>query len=80
MSLSMYHAYNGNTEKALEHLELFSKQENYFYWTLLFTPIDPLVDNIKEEPSFSKTMEQIKANFDNYHEEMKASLEGKGLI
>jgi class 3 adenylate cyclase/TolB-like protein len=80
MSLSIYHAYNGNTDKALEHLELFSKQENYFYWTLLFTPIDPLVDSIKETSEFKKIMKDIENNFNEYHKEMRRSLQQKGVI
>ncbi len=51
LSMGVYYSYKGNTEKALEHLKLFSQQDNYFIWTILFLEIDPLTDNIKNNLS-----------------------------
>ena len=31
-SLAVYYSYKGDTQKALEHLKLFSQQDNYHYW------------------------------------------------
>ena len=79
-SYTFYYSYIGETEKALEHLELFLEEENYHYWTVLFTPIDPLVDNIKDLPEFKEIFDQIESKFRKYHERIRTSLEEKDLL
>ena len=80
LSLAVYYSYMGDTVKALEQLNLFSQQENYHYWTILFLKIDPLIDNIKELPEFKELLNEIEAKFWRAHEQMKASLKEKGLL
>ena len=80
ISLAVYHSYQGDTQKALEHLKLFAQQDNYHYWTLLFLEIDPLVDNIKELPEFKQLMEAIENKFWEKHEQIKATLEKENLL
>ena len=79
-SLAVYYSYKGDTQKALEHLKLFSQQDNYQYWTILFLEMDPLVDNIKELPEFQQLMDAIEKKFWEKHEKIKGSLEGKRLL
>ncbi len=80
ISLAMYYSYKGDTEKAAEHLKLFSEEDNYFYWTLIFTEIDPLVDNIKYLPEFKRIFKNIERKFWRSHKQIKASLEEKELL
>jgi tetratricopeptide (TPR) repeat protein len=80
INLSMYYSYKGDTEKALEHLRLFSKEDHYHYWTIIFVEMEPLVDNIKDLPEFKKIMKDIETKFREYHKQIKASLEEKELI
>jgi TolB-like protein/class 3 adenylate cyclase/Tfp pilus assembly protein PilF len=80
MNLAMYYSYMGETDKAIEHLELFSEEDNYFYWVLVFTDIDPLADNIKDLPEYKKIMKKIDNKFWDYHDRIKSSLEEKDLI
>ncbi len=80
LSLAVYYSYNGDTQKALEHLKLFSQQDNYHYWTTIFLEMDPLVDNIKELPEFQQLMDDIEKKFWKNHEKIKATLEGKKLL
>ena len=80
LSIAMYHSYKGDTQKALEHLKLFSQQDNYHYWTILFLEIDPLVDTLKELPEFQQLMDAIEKKFWEMHEKIKGSLEGKKLL
>ena len=80
LNLAAYYAYRGDKEKALENLRLFSKQENYQYWIVIFTPIDPVVDTIKDLPEFRKIMNDIETKFWDNHDRIKASLEKKDLI
>ena len=80
LSLSMYYSYTGDTKKALEHLKLFSQQDNYFFWVIIFLEMDPLIDNIKDTPEFKKIMKDIENKFWNNHKQIKISLERKKLI
>lgn len=80
LSLAMYYSYMGKTKEALEHLKLFSQEDNYFYWILLFLETDPLVDNIKDHPEFRKIVKDLESKFWKNHKMIKASLEEKGLI
>jgi len=80
LSLSVYYSYQGDTKKAIEHLKLFSQQNNYHYWIILFLEIDPLVDNIKDLPEFKKILDDIKTKFGKYHEGIRESLKDKGLL
>jgi class 3 adenylate cyclase/TolB-like protein len=80
LSLAAYHAFYGNSEKALEHLKLFSQEENFHYWIVLFLDIDPLFDNIKDNPRFTSIMKEIERQFRVRHEKIKAMLEKEELI
>ncbi|MEO7990295.1 MAG: helix-turn-helix domain-containing protein [Chryseolinea sp.] len=76
--LSLYYAYHNDTEKAIEHLTLFSKEDNFVYWILLLDN-DPAVDNIKDLPQFKKIMHDIETKFWNKNKEIKAMLDEEGL-
>lgn len=79
-SLYLYYSYKGETDKAIEHLKAFTEKENFHYWTVLFTPIDPLSKNVRKHPEHNKIFGQIEANFDAYHKRIRKSLKAKGLI
>ncbi len=80
VSLAMYYSYTGDTDSAIEHLKMFSQQEKFHYWTILFLEIDPLVDPIKEHPEFENIFSQIKSNFWERHNKLSTSLKNDGLI
>lgn len=80
LTLAMYYAYTNDTKLALEHLEMFSEEDNYHYWTILFLEIDPLVDNVKDLPEFRQIVAKIKTKFWKNHAQIKQSLETKGLL
>jgi len=81
LSLAAYYSYMGNTERALEHMELFSEQENYPYWYILFLEMDdPLFENVRGNPEFQKIMREINLKFWKHHKEIKDSLKKKGLL
>lgn len=60
--LATYYSHRGDTQKAIEHLELFSKEENYVYWVLLLKN-DPVIDSIKDLPEFKKVMHNMETKF-----------------
>ena len=80
LSLAVYYSYQGEQEKAIEHLELFSQQTNYFYWIILFLEIDPLIDKIKDLPEFHRIFDVIELKFWNYHKQIRDSLKKKNLL
>jgi len=80
LSLAVYYAHKNDQEKAIEYLKLFTKEENFQYWVLLFFKIDPLVDNIKDLPEFNEAYNTLETNFWEHHNSIKKSLEEKGLL
>jgi len=80
LSLASYYSYKGDTEKAIEEMKLFSEQDNYFYWIIIFIEMDPLIDNIKDLPEFKKIFNDIESKFWKYHKRIKSSLEEKELL
>ncbi len=79
MHLAMYHLYQKNSQKAMEHLKLFAQEDNYQYWILLL-PQDPIMDPIRNHPDFKDVINTIESKFWDRHREIKASLEEKGLL
>lgn len=77
--LTMYYSYTGETKKSIEHLKLFSEEENYQYWMLLLAN-DPVADNVKNLPEFKATMKVIEDKFWKRHEALKETLEEEGLL
>lgn len=80
LNLAMLHSYKGDTKKAMDHLRLFSEQDNYDYWVIIFVEIDPLIDNIKDLPEFKKIFRNIENKFWVSHKRIKQSLDEKDLL
>ena len=79
LNLAGYYAYLGDDNKSIEHMKLFSKEDNLKYWVLLFDS-DPIVEAVKDHPEFDKVMGDIEKKFWKTHEEIKVTLEEKGLL
>jgi tetratricopeptide (TPR) repeat protein len=80
LSLAAYYSWIGEVNISIEELRLFSQEENYHYWILLFLEMDPLIDHIKDQPAFHKLMRKIETKFWENHKQIATSLEEKGLI
>jgi TolB-like protein/class 3 adenylate cyclase len=80
LTRSAYYAYTNEKDKALEHLAMFTRQDNYYYWIILFLKLDPIFDNIKDLPEFDEIFREMEDNFWKRHQAIKESLEVKGLI
>ena len=74
VELAMYYSYIGETEKALDHFEIYSKDENINYWSILFLDSEPMLDNIRLTPRFKSLFEQMEEGFWERHESLKKSL------
>lgn len=80
MNLALYYSCLGKTEKALEHMELFSAEDHYFYWVILFMDVDPLLDDLRNLARYKKIKKRIDSRFWEWHNGIRKSLERKNLI
>ena len=80
LSLAVYHSYTGDRDKAIEHLERFSRQDNYQYLIIPFLQIDPLIDNIKDLPAYKRIIRDMEIKFWRSHKKVRASLKEKNLL
>lgn len=79
-SLAMYYSYKEDADKAMDLLEAFKQQENFHYWTILFTPIDPLADNLQKHRDYKKLFHEIESKFNSNHNRIKQMLQDKNLL
>jgi tetratricopeptide (TPR) repeat protein len=80
LSLSVYYAYQGDREKALEHLRLYSQQKSFNYLVLPFLRIDPLLDPIKEDQEFQEILDEMEVKTMDHHQRIRKVLREKNLI
>lgn len=80
LGLSAYYVYTGDQAKAVEHMKLFSKEENVQYWIFAFIDDDPMMESIIKNPEFKKYLDESKAKFWKGHDALKETLEEKGLL
>lgn len=79
INLVWKYAYEGNIDKAIEQLSIFSEAENYIYWFLLIED-EPLIKPLKDHPDFDAIMQKIKDRFWDNQAKLERSLEEQGLI
>ena len=80
INLALYYSAQNELGKAIVHLKQFSDQSKYFYWTVLFTPIEPIFDHVKNDPEFRKTIKVIERNFNNWHDQIEITLKQSNLL
>jgi len=80
LGLSAYYTYTKNQSKAVEHMQLFAKEENVQYWIILFLEKDPLMESMNDNVEFKKYFNQVKAKFWKNHNALRQSFSEKGLL
>ncbi|WP_167619281.1 helix-turn-helix domain-containing protein [Maribellus sediminis] len=80
LNLCMYYAATGDPKKAYSYLELFSHEEQFYYWTIPFIQLDPALDDVRKERGYRRTFSRLETNFNNFHERLKATLKEMYLI
>ncbi len=80
VELAMYYAHHNEIDKSLEHFKLFSQEDDYHYWTILFLKLDPLLDNVKDNTEFLEIFNLLEKKFWKNHEKIKTSLRQQKLI
>ena len=79
-SMAVKLAYEDKKDEAVEQLKVFSAQDNFQYWILLFMKQDPLIKPLENHPEFEESMQKIENRFWENQKQLKKSLEDKGLI
>ncbi|AHW60883.1 TolB amino-terminal domain-containing protein [Draconibacterium orientale] len=79
-SMAVMYAYKGEYEKAVEQLKIFSTQDNYQYWILLFQDMDPILKPLEANPEYRKTIQKINDRFWKKHATIEKVLAEKGLL
>lgn len=79
LHLAAYHSWKGSVSDAIVHLKLFAKEDNFQYWLLLWE-LDPVFDNVRENPEFKKVMHDIETRFWDTHRKIRKGLDKKGLL
>ena len=80
MSKKEYESAVPYLEKAVEHMKLFSKEDNVQYWIIRFFESDPMLSAFDNNPEFKKYSKDTKDRFWRMHETLKAKLEEEGLL
>ena len=79
LMLASYYIYKDDIQTGLKHLKLFTKQNNYSYWTLLIKD-EPIYQKVKDHPEYKKIYQIIESKFWKKQEQIKGLLKKKGLI
>jgi TolB-like protein/AraC-like DNA-binding protein/Tfp pilus assembly protein PilF len=79
-NLALYYSYSGDKKHAIDQMKLFSQEDKYHYWTIVFLKLDPLMDNIKDLPEFRKIYREIENKFWRNHNNMTVSLQKEKLL
>lgn len=80
MNMCLYYSATGDKEKALEQLNLFAEEKNFHYWTILFMPVDPLMDRLREDKAYTRAYKKLQRNFQAFHDRIEKSLSEKDLL
>ncbi|WKZ59875.1 MAG: helix-turn-helix domain-containing protein [Cyclobacteriaceae bacterium] len=80
LGLVAWYCEENNRDKALEHLKLFTQEDNIQYWIILFLNKAPDKTPIERSAEFQKLSRDIEKKFWANHEKLKEKLEEQGLL
>lgn len=80
LALAFYYCHTNESEKAIEHLRLFAREDNIQYWFILFMHDVPVKTQTEELPEFKKLMTEIERKFWANHEKLKTKLIEEGVL
>jgi tetratricopeptide (TPR) repeat protein len=78
--LAGYYETQNDAPKAIEHMKLFAKQDNVWYWIILFIDKSPKPNEYHNLPGYKQAIAEIKTRFWNNHAKIRTYLEEKGLL
>ncbi|NRA94140.1 MAG: helix-turn-helix domain-containing protein [Psychroserpens sp.] len=79
-SLAMQYIYDGKLDEAITQFQKFSNGTNFQYWMILFMEDDPLLKELRSHKDYEPTMQEIRDQFWENHNEIKTVLQENDLI
>jgi len=80
VGLAIYYCQINDGAKALEHLRLFTKEDNIQYWVILFMDKGPDLTETEKSPEFKELLKEVERKFWVNHEILKLKLQDQGLL
>jgi len=80
IGLAVYYCQMNDSAKALEHMRLFTQEDNIQYWLILFMDKGPELTETEASPEFKKLLQEVERKFWANHERLKLTLEEQGLL
>jgi len=80
IGLAIYYCQMNNTTKAIEHMRLFTQEDNIQYWIILFMDKGPELTETEASPEFKALLKEVERKFWANHEKLKGKLEEQGLL
>ena len=80
VGLAIYYCQINNRAKALEHLRLFTKEDNIQYWVILFMDKGPELTETESSPEFKELLKEVERKFWANHKILKLKLQEQGLL
>jgi TolB-like protein/AraC-like DNA-binding protein/Tfp pilus assembly protein PilF len=80
IGLAVYYCQMNDSAKALEHMRLFTQEDNIQYWVILFMDKGPELTETEALPEFRALLKEVERKFWANHEKLKGKLEEQGLL
>ena len=77
--LAAYYAHLGENEKAVEHMKMFAREDNFLFHVQLLKD-EPVFAHLLDNPGFKTAVKTIEGKIAAAQERTKKDLEEKGLI
>ena len=77
---AVYYCQMNDSAKALEHMRLFTQEDNIQYWVILFMDKGPELSETEASPEFKALLKEVERKFWANHEKLKLKLEEQGLL
>jgi TolB-like protein/AraC-like DNA-binding protein/Tfp pilus assembly protein PilF len=79
-SMTVKYVLEEEYDMAIEQYKIFANQNSYMYWVVLFNEKDPILQTLKIHPEYEGILQKIKDGFWENQNQLKKTLEDKGLI
>jgi len=81
LAVASVYAFRGEKNKAYEYLRLYNQSMRYVYsYNIHIIKINPLLNNIRDEPEFKQIVTDLEARYNSYHEEVRQWLEENDML
>ena len=70
----------GYNDKALEYLRLFNQRSHFPIWLVIQLKVDPLLNNIRDEPEFQQILVDVETKYQAEHERVSQWLEENDML